>query len=126
MIFAVPHPSRSVNCHFDRVLSVSHHCFVSASGRLGYERRYFINAAMISPARTTSTSIHSQPKPMPNPVIIGLSPSSWPRFGAVAGLTARFQMRAARSRKAFSTTEIDEALMAKAANIGLISMPVKG
>ena len=81
---------------------------------------------MISPTRTTSTSIQSQPKPMPNPVIIRFSPSSWPRFGAVTDRAARFQMRAARSRSAFSTTEIDEALMAKAANIGLMSMPVNG
>jgi hypothetical protein len=31
-----------------------------------------------------------------------------------------------RSRSELSTTEIDEALMAKAANIGLINIPKKG
>lgn len=39
---------------------------------------------------------------------------------------ALYQIRAARSRNAFSTTEIDEALIAKAAKIGLMRMPVKG
>lgn len=60
------------------------------------------------------------------PVIIRLPLSFWPPSRAIADLAARCQMCAARNRKAFNTTEIDEALMAKAANIGLISIPVKG
>ena len=47
-------------------------------------------------------------------------------FRHVTLLTGLRHTFAVRSRSEFSTTEIDEALIAKAANIGLIRMPKKG
>ncbi len=45
---------------------------------------------------------------------------------ALHGLENPFQILAPRSRSELSTTEIDEALIAKAANIGLIKIPKNG
>ena len=47
-------------------------------------------------------------------------------FSMVMHFVVPFQILTPRRRSEFSTTEIDDALIAKAANIGLIKIPKSG